>query len=105
MVRVGWRANVNFVWRDGNDPEREDTKSTGYERRGGEGSSTQPGICMFRCRGCFVIADGKRPQTIWKYNALYHLHSNGGILPEIPGELLVKMFIHKKEEQALGIGK
>ena len=47
-------------------------------------------------------------QTIWKYNALYHLiaeHSNGGILPEIPGELLVKMFIHKKEEQALGIGK
>jgi hypothetical protein len=47
-------------------------------------------------------------QTIWKYNALYHLiaeHSNGGILPEIPGELLVKMFIHKKEEQALGIGE
>jgi hypothetical protein len=28
-----------------------------------------------------------------------------GILPEIPGELLVKMFIHKKEEQALGIGE
>jgi hypothetical protein len=47
-------------------------------------------------------------EIIWKYNALYHLiaeHSNGGILPEIPGELLVKMFIHKKEEQALGIGK
>ena len=37
-------------------------------------------------------------QTVWKYNALYHLiaeHSNGGIIPEIPGELLVKMFIHK----------
>jgi hypothetical protein len=32
-------------------------------------------------------------------------HSNGGILPEILGELLVKMFIHKKEEQALGIKK
>ena len=47
-------------------------------------------------------------QTIWKYNALYHLiaeHSNGGILPEILGELLVKMFIHKKKEQALGIKK
>ena len=41
-------------------------------------------------------------QTIWKYNALYHLiaeHSNGGILPEIPGELLVKMFIHKKNSR------
>jgi hypothetical protein len=46
--------------------------------------------------------------AIWKYNALYHLiaeHSNGGILPEIPGELLVKIFIHKKGEQALGIGE
>ena len=46
------------------------------------------------------------PQTIWKYNALYHLiseHSNNGIIPEIPGELLVKMFIHKAEEEALGI--
>jgi hypothetical protein len=32
-------------------------------------------------------------------------HSNNGILPEIPGELLVKIFIHKKEEQALGIGE
>jgi len=32
-------------------------------------------------------------------------HSNSGILPEIPGELLVKLFIHKKEEQALGIGE
>ena len=47
-------------------------------------------------------------QTIWKYNALYHLiteHSNGGMLPEIPGELLVKIFIYEKEEQALGIGE
>jgi hypothetical protein len=46
------------------------------------------------------------PQTIWKYNALYHLiseHSNSGIFPEIPGELLVKMFIDKAEEKALGI--
>jgi hypothetical protein len=47
-------------------------------------------------------------ETIWKYKALYHLiaeHSNGGILPEIPGELLMRMFIHKKKEQALGIEK
>jgi hypothetical protein len=31
-------------------------------------------------------------------------HSNG-IVPEIPGELLVKMFIHKAEEEALGINQ
>jgi hypothetical protein len=30
-------------------------------------------------------------------------HSNNGVIPEIPGGLLVKMFIHKAEEQALGI--
>ncbi len=38
-------------------------------------------------------------------NGLYHLitpHSNDGIVPEIPGELLVKIFIHKQEENALG---
>ena len=28
---------------------------------------------------------------------------SSGIVPEIPGELLVKMFIHKAEEKALGI--
>jgi hypothetical protein len=43
---------------------------------------------------------------MWKYYALYHLISedsdNGSIL-EIPGELLVKMFIHKAEEEALGM--
>jgi hypothetical protein len=27
------------------------------------------------------------------------------IIPEIPGELLVKMFIHNAEEEALGIDK
>jgi hypothetical protein len=31
-------------------------------------------------------------------------HSNDGIVPEIPGELLVKIFIHKKEI-ALGISE
>ena len=42
---------------------------------------------------------------MWEYNALYHLiseHSSDGI-PEIPGELLVKMFIHRAEEEAVGI--
>jgi hypothetical protein len=45
-------------------------------------------------------------QTIWKYNGLYHLvteHSNNGKPPEIPGELLVKLYIHKQEETALNI--
>ena len=39
-------------------------------------------------------------------NSLYHLiseHSDNGSIAEIPGELLVKMFIHKAEEEALGI--
>ena len=57
------------------------------------------------CPICPPLFSGN-PQTIWKYNALYHLiseHSNNGIIPEIPGELLVKMFIHKAEEEALGI--
>ena len=59
------------------------------------------------CLLCPTSVSGN-PQTIWKYNALYHLiieHSNDGIVPEIPGELLVKMFIHKQEENALGIGE
>ena len=30
-------------------------------------------------------------------------HSDNGSIPEIPGELLVKMFIHKAEEEDLGI--
>ena len=43
------------------------------------------------CPLCPTSVSGNQ-QTIWKYNALYHLiteHSNNGILPEIPGELLV----------------
>src|SRR6202142_1748172 len=46
------------------------------------------------------------PQAMWEYNALYHLiseYSSDGIIPEIPGELLVKMFIHRAEEEVLGI--
>ena len=57
------------------------------------------------CPLCPQLFSGN-PQTIWKYNALYHLiseHSNNGILPEIPGELLVKIFIHRAEEEALGV--
>ena len=30
-------------------------------------------------------------------------HSSNGIIPEISGELLIKIFIHKAEEEALGI--
>jgi hypothetical protein len=59
------------------------------------------------CPLCPKFVSGN-PQTIWKYNALYYLitePSNNGIVPEIPGELLVKMFIHKQEETALGIGE
>jgi len=59
------------------------------------------------CPLCPTSISGN-PQTIWKYNALYHLiteHSNGDTVPEIPGELLVKMFIHQQEEKALGIGE
>ena len=57
------------------------------------------------CPVCPLSFSGN-PQTIQKYNALYHLtseHSRNGIIPEIPGELLVKMFIHKAEEEVLGI--
>jgi hypothetical protein len=28
-------------------------------------------------------------------------HSDGGVLPEIPGELLVKIFFHKKKSRLL----
>ena len=45
-------------------------------------------------------------KSIWKYNALYHLiteHSNDDMVPKIPGELLVNFFMHKKEENALGV--
>jgi hypothetical protein len=40
------------------------------------------------------------PQTIWKYNALYHLiseHSTGDTPPTISGQLLVQIFITKEE--------
>ena len=49
------------------------------------------------CPLCLPSFSGN-PQTIWRYNTLYHLiseHSNNGVIPEIPGELLVKKFIQK----------
>jgi hypothetical protein len=48
----------------------------------------------------------RQPQTIWKYNAMYHLtqeHSIGGTSPPIPGQFLIQIFISKEEEKALGI--
>src|ERR1700692_4487103 len=59
------------------------------------------------CPVCPLSFSGN-PQIIWKYNALYHLiseYSSNGIIPEFPGELLVKKFIHKAEEEALGINQ
>ena len=56
------------------------------------------------CPLCPTSVSGNQ-QTIWKYNALYHLiaeHSNGGILPEIPA---CENVYSQKKEQALGIGK
>ena len=71
-------------------------------------SSTMPCTNVpIHCPLC-TISVSENQQTLWKYNALYHLitePSNNGILLEIPGELLVKIFIHQKEEQALGIGE
>ena len=48
----------------------------------------------------------RQPQTIWKYNAMYHLiheHSIGDTSLPIPGQFLVQIFITKEEERALGI--
>ena len=69
-------------------------------------SNTMPCINVpIHCPLCPTSVSGN-PQTIWKYNTLYHLiteHCNDGIVPEIPGELLVKIFIHKQEENVLSI--
>jgi hypothetical protein len=48
----------------------------------------------------FLTLNSCHFQTIWKYDALYHLiteHSNDDMVPEIPGELLVDFSMHKKE--------
>ena len=46
------------------------------------------------------------PQTIWKYNALFHLiseHATGFTSPKIPRQLMADMHITKEEKKALGI--
>jgi len=53
------------------------------------------------CPLCSTSVSGQ-PQTIWKYNALYHLiheHSIGDTSPPIPGQLLDQIFITKEEER------
>jgi hypothetical protein len=81
-------------------------------------TSINPITCRhsIQCDLCEVVIDlgiSATGSTIHKHrdhdpcrNALYHLiseHSSNGIIPEIPGELLVNMFIHKVEEKDLGI--
>jgi hypothetical protein len=46
----------------------------------------------------------KAPQTIWKYNALFHLtseHASDSTPPKIPRQLLADMHIRKEEGMAL----
>jgi len=48
----------------------------------------------------------KAPQTIWKYNALFHLtseHATDSTPPKIPRQLLADMHITREEEKALKI--
>jgi len=50
----------------------------------------------------------KSPQTIWKYNALFHLtseHATDSTPPKIPRQLLADMHITREEEKALKITK
>ena len=48
-------------------------------------------------------------QTIWKYNALFHLrtseHATGSTPPQIPRQLLADIHIRKEEEKAFNIIK
>src|ERR1700727_1522679 len=48
----------------------------------------------------------KAPQTIWKYNALFHLtseHATDSTPPKMLRQLLADMHIRKEEEKALNI--
>ncbi|KAJ7609680.1 hypothetical protein FB45DRAFT_761958 [Roridomyces roridus] len=57
------------------------------------------------CALCPTSASGT-PRTIWKYNAIYHLISEHGDenqqIPSIPGQFMVDMFVHRREEAAMG---
>ena len=60
------------------------------------------------CPLCLPALSGQ-PQTIWKYNVMYHLAENhvnistSDTLPKILGELLVDAFISLEEERLMGI--
>ncbi|KAJ6618015.1 hypothetical protein B0H10DRAFT_1947987 [Mycena sp. CBHHK59/15] len=58
------------------------------------------------CSLCPKSVTGNQ-RTFWKYNASYHLASEHSAdnekLPVIPRKMMVDIFIHKKEEQQLGI--
>jgi hypothetical protein len=53
------------------------------------------------------------PRTVWKYNVVNHLLTNHAdvdptqsgkyLIPDIPGQLLIDMFITKQEERLMGI--
>ncbi|KAJ7845977.1 hypothetical protein B0H14DRAFT_2357848 [Mycena olivaceomarginata] len=59
------------------------------------------------CSLCPINKVSRQPQTIWKYNAMYHiitehsLHTNQ--MPMIPHEFMAELFIRQAEEDALGI--
>jgi hypothetical protein len=59
-----------------------------------------------QCSLCPVSKSGNR-QTIWKYNAFFHLlaeHSTSGQRPpEVPPQFWIDTLIRHAEEQALGI--
>jgi hypothetical protein len=53
----------------------------------------------------YILTHSVWPLLRFQSQILSLEHSNDGVVPEIPGELLVKMFIHRQEEKALGIGE
>jgi hypothetical protein len=60
-----------------------------------------------QCPICPTLVS-KAPQTIWKYNALFHLtseHATDSTPPKIPRQLLADMHITREEEKALKIKK
>lgn len=49
------------------------------------------------------------PVTIWKYNAIVHLHTHHltkeNCLPDLPPAFMIDMHISKAEESAMGVGE
>lgn len=57
------------------------------------------------CQLCAPSISGV-PKTIWKYNAVYHLiaaHAIDNTWPDIPPQMMLDMFISRKEEIKMGI--